>query len=122
MTSEMLAAEANLIVDGTLESVTNLPSAEFRCSNDNSSGGRLELFTEDLSWNKCCKLVSGATHDEMAGGKMRKDLAAWAFKNTKLTGVVFALADHKVESAKAWLEASPTKNLCKILGLKEDER
>ena len=57
-----------------------------------------------------------------SGGKMRKDLAAWAFKNTKLTGVVFALADHKVESAKAWLEASPTKNLCKILGLKEDER
>ena len=77
MTAEMLAAEANLIVDGTLESVTNLPSAEFRCSNDNSSGGRLELFTEDLSWNKCCKLVSGATHDEMAGGKMRKVTSAY---------------------------------------------
>ena len=77
MTSEMLAAEANLIVDGTLESVTNLPSVEFRCSNDNSSGGRLELFSEDLSWNKCCKLVSGATHDEMAGGKMRKVTSAY---------------------------------------------
>lgn len=57
-----------------------------------------------------------------SGGKMRKDLAVWAFKNTKLTGVVFALADHKVESAKAWLEASPTKNLCKILGLKGDDQ
>lgn len=56
-----------------------------------------------------------------SGGKNRKDLAMWAFKNTKLTGVVFALADHKISSAKEWLENCPTKNLCKMLGLKSDE-
>ena len=56
-----------------------------------------------------------------SGGKNRKDLAMWAFKNTKLTGVVFALADHKISSAREWLENCPTKNLCKLLGLKSDE-
>ena len=56
-----------------------------------------------------------------SGGKNRKELAMWAFKNTKLTGVVFALADKKFASAKAWLEACPNKNLVKLLGLKLDD-
>ena len=70
-------AEVNLIVDGSLESTTNLPSAEFRCSNNGGVGGRLELFTEDLSWNKCAKLIAGNIHDEMAGGKMRRVSSAY---------------------------------------------
>ena len=45
VTLEILAADPNLMVDGTLESVTNLPSAEFCCSNNGGAGGRLELFT-----------------------------------------------------------------------------
>ena len=70
-------AAENLIRDGSFETVTNLPSAEIRCSNDGSWGGKLELFTEDLSWNKCAKLIAGAVHDEMAGGAMRKVSSAY---------------------------------------------
>ena len=53
------------------------PSAEFRCSNDGTWGGKLELFTEDLSWNKCARLIAGAEHDEKADGKMRKVSSAY---------------------------------------------
>lgn len=56
-----------------------------------------------------------------AGGENRKDLAQWAFKQTKHTGFVFAYADHKTSSAKEWIESMPIKNLCKSLGLKEDK-
>lgn len=72
-----VCAAESLIRDGSFESVTNLPSAEFRCSNDGSWDGKLELFTEDLSWNKCAKLIAGATHDEKAGGAMRKVSSAY---------------------------------------------
>jgi hypothetical protein len=54
-----------------------------------------------------------------SGGKARKDLAEWAFKNTKHTGFVFAYADHKADSAKDWIAGIPNKNLVKILGYKE---
>ena len=54
-----VCAAESLVRDGSFESVANLPSAEFRCSNDGSWGGKLELFTEDLSWNKCAKLIAG---------------------------------------------------------------
>ncbi len=88
VTSGIFAADVNLIVEGTLESVTNLPSAEFRCSNNGGAGGRLELFTEDLSWNKCAKLIAGNVHDEMAGGKMRKVSSAYLnIGGTKERGV-----------------------------------
>mgnify|MGYP003318134335 CR=1 FL=1 len=63
-----VSAAEDLVRDGSFESVTNLPSAEFRCSNDGTWGGKLELFTEDLSWNKCAKLIAGSVHDETSGG------------------------------------------------------
>ena len=72
-----VCAAESLVRDGSFESVANLPSAEFRCSNDGSWGGKLELFTEDLSWNKCAKLIAGAAHDEKAGGAMRKVSSAY---------------------------------------------
>lgn len=57
-----------------------------------------------------------------SSGQKRKELAMWAFKQSKsLTGFVFSYADHKTSSAKEWLEKYPTKNLCKLLGLKEDK-
>ena len=54
---------ASLIVGGDFENGGSLPSDAFRPSD-----GGLELFTEDLSWNKCAKLIAGPIHDETSGG------------------------------------------------------
>lgn len=40
--------------------------------------GKLELFTEDLSWNKCAKLTAGPVHDEKCSGQLRKVSSASA--------------------------------------------
>ena len=80
----------------------------------NSLEGKLNAWLVMNGYDKQPWLVE-------SGGKNRKALAMWAFKNTKLTGVVFALADKKVASAKDWLEKCPNKNLVKLLGLKLDE-
>ena len=53
------------------------------------------------------------------GGKNRKDLAKWAYANTKHTGFVFAYVDHKCSSADEWIAAYPTKNLCSVFGYKD---
>lgn len=54
-----------------------------------------------------------------AGGKNRKDLAQWAFKNTKHTGFVFAYVDHKCSSAEEWINAMPSSKLVVALGFKD---
>jgi len=53
------------------------------------------------------------------GGKNRKDLAKWAYANTKHTGFVFAYVDHKCSSADEWIAAYPAKNLCSVFGYKD---
>ena len=47
-----VGSETPLIRDGALDLSVDGPSAEYRAAK-----GRLELVTEDLSWNKCVRLV-----------------------------------------------------------------
>jgi len=54
-----------------------------------------------------------------AGGSKRKELAKWAFQNTKYTGFVFAYADGKVHSADEWLQNMPSSKLVATLGFKD---
>ena len=63
-------ADGNLIPNGSFESADGDPLAAFRCANDGGAGGRFELFTEDLTWNRCGKLTAGAIHKEPAGGRV----------------------------------------------------
>ena len=46
------AAGDSLVKDGSFDLSTDVPSAEYCCAKN----GKFELFTEDLSWNKCGKL------------------------------------------------------------------
>ena len=54
-----LAAGENLVADGAFDAVKDAVPVSFRCSNADAEEGRFELFTEDLTWNKCGKLVAG---------------------------------------------------------------
>lgn len=52
-------AMENLIADGSFDFAVDEVPASFRCTNTNSEDGHFDLFTEDLTWNKCGKLVAG---------------------------------------------------------------
>ena len=53
------------------------------------------------------------------GGKDRKLLAAWLYKNTKHPAFGFMLADGKISSADEWLKQMPSSKLVTFLGLKD---
>ena len=53
------AAGENLVADGAFDAVKDAVPAAFRCSNADAEEGRFELHTEDLTWNRCGKLVAG---------------------------------------------------------------
>ena len=52
------------------------------------------------------------------GGKERKKLAMWAFKETKYPNVVFGLVDKKYESSTEWLKTVKAEMIVNWLGLK----
>ena len=52
------------------------------------------------------------------GGKERKKLAMWAFKETKYPNVVFGLIDKKYESSAEWLKTVKAEMIVNWLGLK----
>jgi hypothetical protein len=79
----------NLIRYGTFDGDSASVLQEFRCSNSGTISGTFDIFTEDLSWNKCGRLTASAVHDEMAGGKMRKVSSAYLrFGGTNSNGIV----------------------------------
>jgi len=53
------AAGENLVSDGAFDAAKEAVPAAFRNANLDREEGRFELFTEDLTWNKCGKLVAG---------------------------------------------------------------
>ena len=59
-------AGESIVRDGTFE---REQPVEFHCANDGGSGGRFEIHTEDLSWNRCGRLIVGRKHPETASGK-----------------------------------------------------
>jgi hypothetical protein len=78
----------NLIRYGTFDGDSASVLQEFRCSNSGTISGTFDIFTEDLSWNKCGRLTASAVHDEMAGGKMRKVSSAYLrFGGTNSNGI-----------------------------------
>ena len=54
------------------------------------------------------------------GGKERKKLAMWAFKETKYPNVVFGLIDKKYESSAEWLKTVKADMIVNWLGLKNE--
>ena len=65
------AAGESLVKDGSFDLSKDSPSAEYSPRPD----CRFELFTEDLSWNKCAELVAGAAHDGGAVAENHADAA-----------------------------------------------
>ena len=53
------------------------------------------------------------------GGKDRKKLAMWLFKETKHPNVGFMLVDGKISSSDEWLKEMPSSKLVSFLGFKD---
>ena len=60
------AAVESIVRDGAFERERPV---EFHCANDGGPGGRFEIHTEDLSWNRCGRLIVGRKHQEPANGR-----------------------------------------------------